>query len=239
MADAHTHHFTFGENVHRPDCRIPDCGIRWQPARQPICLRYWQPKSLPKSGPAQYSTVMNWSAARPLEFEGQSWGQKDVEFLRLLALPSHVPDIPLSVAVGQTTGSRFPTEEARTHGWRILDPSDVVPDWSSYQRFIYESAGELSVAKETYVKANTGWFSCRSACYLAAARPVVTQDTGWTRNLPHNCGLLAFVDLEQAAEALVRVHAAPQRHATAARQIAQEFFDSNRVLSDLLQRAGA
>jgi hypothetical protein len=239
MVDAHTHHFTFGENVHHPDCRMPHCGLSWQPTRQPICLSHWEPKGLPANGSGAYTTVMNWSAAPPLEFEGQQWGQKNVEFMHLLSLPGKVPDITLAVAVGQTTGPAFPAQEARRHGWEVLDPSIRLPDWNSYRRFIEDSAGEFSVAKETYVKANTGWFSCRSACYLAAGRPVVTQDTGWSRYLPHDCGLLGFRHHEQAVEALLQVHAEPQRHARRARQIAEEFFDSKRVLADLLQRAGA
>jgi hypothetical protein len=95
------------------------------------------------------------------------------------------------------------------------------------------------VAKETYVKARTGWFSCRSACYLAAGRPVITQQTGWSKGLPSGRGLLAFEDRESAAEALAAVAADPIGHSRAARAIAEEFFDSDRVLGDLLDRLSA
>ncbi len=93
------------------------------------------------------------------------------------------------------------------------------------------------MTKETYVKAVTGWFSCRSACYLASGRPVVTQDTGWSRHLPEGCGLLSFCDRESAAAALRRVEAEPLRHARAARAIAEEYFDSAKVLTAMLNRA--
>lgn len=242
--DAHTHHFTFGENVGASDCRMPECnGIRWRPTRQPICLDRWPASELPdvRDERAAYTTLMNWTAAKPLRYEGESWGQKDVEFRRFFKLSLRVPEIPLAVAVGQTggAGSPFPCEEASAAGWQVLDPAREAPDWRAYRDFIRRSRGEFSVAKETYVKARSGWFSCRSACYLASARPVVTQETSWSKYLPHECGLLAFVDEAGAIEALQRVASEPARHARAARRIAEEFFDSKRVLGRMLAEAEA
>jgi hypothetical protein len=239
MVNAHTHHFTFGENIRAEDCRIPDCGLEWIPTRQPICLAHWPVTPLPTHQQAAYSTIMNWTAADPVAYEGEIWGQKNVEFLRYMTLPEAVPTIPLSVAVGQTTGQAFPAAAAQRHGWQILDPMQHAPNWRSYQMFIQQSRGEFSVAKETYVKARTGWFSCRSACYLASGRPVVTQDTGWSRYLPHSQGLFAFQDRESAIESLNQIEADPHLHAQAARQIAEDCFDSNRVLRQLLHQLGA
>ena len=235
LVDAHTHCFTFGESVGRPDCLIPDCGIAWRPTRQPVRLDLWKPAGPVRDGSA-YTTLMNWTAGKPLAHGGDTWGQKDVEFHKVFALPSRVPEIPLAVAVGQTggAGEPFPAEEARAAGWRVLDPQASAPDCAGYQSFIAGSRGEFSIAKETYVKARTGWFSCRSACYLAAGRPVVTQDTGWSAHLPVGHGLFAFATLEEAAEALERVEADPATHARAAREVAEEFFDSRRVLARLL-----
>jgi hypothetical protein len=239
LVAGHTHHFTFGENIAATDCRIPTCGFSWRPTRQPICLRYWPMTTLPKVAEAAYTTLMNWTAAPPLVYDGETWGQKDVEFRRLLALPQAVSNIPLAVAVGQTTGTPFPTAEACRQGWRILDPALCASDWRTYRTFIQDSRGEFSVAKETYVKARTGWFSCRSACYLASGHPVVTQDTGWSRYLPSQEGLLAFHDFDSAAEALACVAAEPDKHSRAARAIAEEYFDSERVLSQMLTQLGA
>ncbi|MFM7448747.1 MAG: glycosyltransferase [Leptolyngbyaceae cyanobacterium] len=238
MVHAHTHHFTFGENIRAKDCRIPDCGLDWIPTRQPICLAHWPITPLPINQQTAYSTIMNWTAAHPLAYEGETWGQKDVEFLRYMTLPTAFPTSPLSVAVGQTTGNPFPTAAAQHHGWQILNPTEHLPNWRSYQTFIQQSRGEFSVAKETYVKARTGWFSCRSACYLASGRPVVTQDTGWSHYLPHGQGLFAFYDRESAIEGLNSIEADPYLHAKAARQIAEEYFDSNYVLNKLLNQLG-
>lgn len=243
LVDGHTHHFTFGENIAAADCRIPSCGVRWQPTRQPICLAHWPQTRLPCDPAAAYTTLMNWTAAPPLDYHGERWGQKDVEFRRLIELPRVVADLPgarpLAVAVGQTLGAPFPVAEAEQAGWQVLDPQRSAPDWQGYRRFIQQSWGELSVAKQTYVKARTGWFSCRSACYLATGRPVIAQETGWSRYVPSGCGLIAFDDLEGAVAALAEVAADPHKHARAARVIAEQWFDSDRVLSDLLRDVGA
>ncbi|HEX7177699.1 MAG TPA: hypothetical protein VF240_20740 [Pyrinomonadaceae bacterium] len=244
LVDAHNFHFTFGENIGQEDCSVPDCGIEWRPTRQPVCLQHWR-ATPPHSGAvndegAAYTTLMNWTAARPLQHDGETWGQKDVEFRRFLHLPSLAPEVTLAVAVGQTggTGEPFPAAEARAAGWRVLDPEVCAPEWRSYRDFIEASRGEFSVAKETYVKARTGWFSCRSACYLASGRAVVTQDTGWSKFLSSSEGLLAFDTPEGAGDALRRVEADPARHSAAARAVAEEHFDSSRVLSSLLAEMG-
>ena len=239
MVDAHTHWFTFGENFGKPDCRMPSCGIDWRPTRQPVCLEHWPARELPGDSRSAYTTVMNWSAAPPLDHAGEQWGQKNVELMRMFDLPREVPEIPLALAVGQTTGAPFPHDEAKRHGWTVYDPRQCVRDWESYRSFIYDSRGEFAVAKETYVKGRTGWFSCRSACYLAAGRPVVTQDTGWTKYLPSGRGLLAFEDQRQAVAALRQVEADPAGHAREARKIAEEYFDSDFVLGKLLREIGA
>ena len=238
MLEAHTHHFSFGEHIGAEDCRVPTSGITWRPTRQPICLDWWPVTPLPEGPEAAYTTVMNWTNTTPLEWNGDTWGQKDVEMLRFQAVPSLVRPLPIAVAVGQSTESPFPTEEFEKNGWRVLDPAVHAPEWVSYREFIGSSLGEFAIAKETYVKALTGWFSCRAACYLAAGRPVVNQDTGWSRHLPAGEGLLAFDDVDGAVAALREVASDPGRHARAARRIAEECFDARAVLTDLLERAG-
>jgi hypothetical protein len=210
---------------------------RWIPTRQPIVLKYWPESALPVSAP--YTTVLNWSAAKHLEFQGQTWGQKNIEFMRFQNIPRDAPDVKFSVAVGQSTGDPFPAEQLRQIGWNIIDANSVAQDVCSYQQFIQSSWAEFSIAKHTYVQARTGWFSCRSVCYLASARPVVTQDTGWSAFVPTGCGLFAFSDTASAVDAIRRIESDPQRHARGARSVAEDAFESNKVLTNLLNQVGA
>jgi hypothetical protein len=119
-------------------------------------------------------------------------------------------------------------------GWDILSPDHLIADKESYKNFVQSSFAEFSVTKETYIKSNSGWFSGRSAVYLASGRPVLTQDTQWSKYIPAGEGLLAISDLETAAQAVTEVTANYARHSAAAREIAREYFDSGKVLSDIL-----
>jgi hypothetical protein len=238
LVQNHTHRFTFGGNIGEASCRVPTLDLEWFPTRQPVVLSRWPVSDAPEAGSHGYSTVMNWSVFDSMNYEGEQWGQKDIEFLRFLRLPQRLPRVPLGVAVSLAPESTFPAEQVREAGWIVLDAARYVADARSYQDFIAGSRGEFSVAKETYVKANTGWFSCRSTCYLAAGRPVITQDTSWSRLLPTGRGLLAFHDEESAIDALQQVEADPKVHAKAARAVAEEFFDSGRVLREMLDRIG-
>lgn len=229
--EAHTHHFTFGENVGDPDSRVPLGPFEWKATRQPIVIDCWPVVEAPKR--PRFTTVMNWHAGRTLEYEGESWGQKDVEFMQYLDLPRLSPDVDMVLAVGQTTGDAFPMNAVLGRGWTVLDATSLT-DWNEYRHFIQESFAELSIAKETYVKSWGGWFSERSACYLASGRPVVTEDTGWSKILPSGDGLLAFCDLESAAKSVEAVKGDYGRHSRAARDIAETYFSSDIVLSKLL-----
>jgi hypothetical protein len=235
MFEGHTHCFTFGENIGKSDCRIPECGITWHPIRQPICLPYWPIHVLTKESPPLFTTVMNWTATQDLTFNGETWGQKNVELMRFLDVPNRAEGIHLAIAVGQTTGCPFPAALFRQHGWTVLNPNESTPDWNSYRAFLASSFGEFSVAKETYTKARAGWFSCRSACYLASGRPVVAQETGWSAYIPTGVGLFTFSDTATAVDALVQARSDPGRHSRAARKIAEEFFSSDKVLRRMLR----
>ncbi|HEX3370196.1 MAG TPA: hypothetical protein VHS56_11520 [Candidatus Cybelea sp.] len=238
LVENHTHRFTFGESIGAASCRIPTLDVEWKPTRQPVLLDRWPVNEARNGDPGCYSTVMNWKIEHELVFDGQQWGQKDVEFMRFFNLPRRVPEISLGVAVSQAPESGFPTAAAREAGWIVLDPASCAHDARSYRDFIAGSRGEFSVAKHTYVKARTGWFSCRSGCYLAAGRPVVTQDTSWSQQLPNGRGLLAFHDEESAADALREVDGNLKIHSKAARAIAHEYFDSAKVLREMLAHMG-
>jgi hypothetical protein len=238
LIDAHNYYFTFGENIGAVDCRIPTCDLNWRATRQPICLDYWK-ADLPDKN-RSLTTLMNWAAAKTLKFDGEEWGQKDVEFRKFIKIPQIAREVKFAVAVNQTpqTGrDAFPVSEVEENGWQVLNPNGCAENQTDYQDFIKNSLGEFSVAKQTYVKARTGWFSCRSACYLAAGRPVVTQETAWSRFIPTGSGLFSFDEPNEAIEAIRRVTSEPKKHSRAARAIAEEFFDSRNVLAAMLEQS--
>ena len=236
MIASHTHLFTFGENLGQPECEVPLAGKQWLNTRQPVVLKCWLVSGLPEMAP--YTSVFNWSAAKEFEFEGKRWGQKNTEFMRFLGIPRELPQVSFTIGVGQTTGDPFPVELVKSHGWKVRNASEIAADADSYQTFIRNSRAEFSVAKQTYIAAKTGWFSCRSACYLASGRPVVTQDTGWSKWIPNGCGLFAFTDSASASAAIRQIELEPERNAAAARNIAEDIFDSGKVLTKMLSDMG-
>ncbi|MBU1821881.1 MAG: hypothetical protein KKG00_10280 [Bacteroidetes bacterium] len=237
MVESHTHHFTFGENIGNPGCRIPTFGYPWQATRQPICLDLWSAALVGSEG--TFTTIMNWSERKKLLFEQEEWGQKDVEFRKFREVPAQVPNAAFEVVVNRQLNpeSIFAVSQLASLGWRVLEPSQTVGSLNAYREYIHNSSAEFSVAKETYVKSYSGWFSGRSACYLAAGRPVVAQDTGWSQFLPTGAGLFSFSDVRSAVEACREVLARYNYHADMARQVAHEYFDSRRVLEAMLDHA--
>jgi hypothetical protein len=232
---AHDSHFTFGLNVGGPDCLAPDVGIVWKKTVQPIALDCWPRQA--DEGLDRFTTVMNWASYAPVEWNGHRYGQKDLEFEKFKLLPQCTSQ-PLVMAMGQGVGAKRPTEELRALGWTIVEAGEALPDHRSYHEFLRTSKAEWSVAKHGYVAARTGWFSCRTACYLALGRPAVVQETGWSDYLPSGDGLLAFSTLQEAVAAIADVNDRYAEHQAAARALAEEFFDAKKVCQDLLAQAG-
>jgi len=230
----HDSHFTFGLSVGQPDCPVPVDGITWRSTVQPVALDQWP--VTPVSADAPWTTVMNWASYKPKVWEGRTYGQKNLEFNRFRDLPSKT-NVPLRLAMGLGIDGQRPAQELRLLGWDLVEPQEVVPDHSAYRSFLTNSRGEWSVAKHGYVEGRTGWFSCRTACYLAAGRPAVVQETGWSRHLPSDRGVLPFTTMEEAAEGLGKVTRNYSEHAKAAREIALEFFDAKKVCQGLLRQA--
>ena len=229
----HDSHFTFGLSVGQPDCPVPVDGITWRPTVQPIALDQWP--VIPVSNDAPWTTVMNWASYKPKVWEGRTYGQKNLEFNRFRDLPSKT-SVPLRLAMGLGVDGQRPAQELRQIGWDLVEPQEVVPDHRAYRSFLTNSRGEWSVAKHGYVEGRTGWFSCRTACYLAAGRPAVVQETGWSRHLPSDRGVLPFTNLDEAAEGLAKVTRNYSEHSKAAREIALEFFDAKKVCQKLLRQ---
>lgn len=230
FAEAHTDLFTFGENVGTGRSAIPDDGLPWRPTRHPIQLSAWP--AVPVPAGARFTTVMNWESYPAREHDGVRYGMKSDSFARYLDLPGEVGPV-LELALG---GPTAPHEMLRQKGWSIADPREATRDPSAYQRYIQGSRAEFTVAKQGYVAARSGWFSERSAAYLASGRPVVTQETGFSHLLPVGEGLLAYTTPEEAAEAIRKVQGDHTLHSKRAREIAHEHFASGPVLQHLMNR---
>jgi hypothetical protein len=232
MGDDYTARFTYGANIGTESCVIPTNGKDWMPTIPPVVPELWEAGPAPAGAPL--TTVANWSAYEPVIYEGERFGQKDEEFLRMIDLPLRTSDnleIALSGA-GPAIVSRL-----RSAGWSVRGGEEVSGSVGSYRAYIVGSKGEFSVAKHAYVRSYSGWFSDRSVCYLAAARPVILQDTGFTEWLPAGKGVLAFSDLEEAAACIEELNAGYQAHCIAARQIAERVFSYRVVLPSLLNLA--
>ena len=216
--------FTFGANVGRPGCTIPDAGFTWHHTWQPVVLDQWTDAGAPRD--RRFTTVMTWTIKSFTDIGGN----KDQEFLKVIDLPARVgPRFQLAV--------NGPHDLLRAHGWDPVDAMHVSRTAASYRDFVRGSYAEFGVAKHTYVRTRSGWFSDRTECYLAAGRPAVVQDTGWSAHLPAGEGLFAFTSADEAVEALARVDADYDRHARRAREVAAEHFDARTVLTSLLERA--
>ena len=218
------HLFTFGANVGTPACDVPTGGFIWHKTWQPVVTREWQ-----SDRPAgdRFSTVMTWRIESFTDVDGN----KDREFMKVIDLPSQTPHhFQLAVNGPQTL--------LRQHGWDTVDAMAVSRTPWQYRDFIQSSKGEFGVAKHAYVANRSGWFSDRTECYLAAGRPALVQDTGWSTHLPSGEGLLPFSTPRDALDGLDRIASEYDRHARRAAEIAADCFDAGRVLPRLLEVAG-
>lgn len=232
----HDDYVTIGENIGQADCAIPTCGLNWLTTRQPVVLDYWPVAN--GGGRSHFTSIASWRGAYgPLEYEGKTYGLRAHEFRRFVELPE------LSGQQFELALDIHPNEVKDLHllyanGWSLVNPRMVAGDPWRYRSYIQESMAELSVAKNIYVQTNSGWFSDRSICYLASGKPVVVQDTGLKRHVPTSTGLLTFTTLAEAVDLITEVTAHYDDHARAARAIAEDFFDSDTVLSRLLSKLG-
>jgi glycosyltransferase involved in cell wall biosynthesis len=250
--EAHDIHFSFGELI---SSGSNNKGITWLPTRQPIFLDEWP--STPRKR-ERYTTVMSWTSYKPLSYAGQIFGQKDVEFKQFLKLADQVAPVELEVALGRTQHQEWqdgdlkkapeivelvgevtdwsPEDLLRKAGWFVVDSINTCGNLDSYREYIHSSKGEWSVAKNAYVKGQPGWFSERSACYLASGKPVVVQDTGFSSVIPTGEGILSFNNVQEAVEAIDQLEDEYEIHTKAAREIAENYFDSDKVLTNLIDR---
>ena len=224
--------FTFAENISDPSCCIPSCGLTWHTTRQPVVLEKWPFTFTPKA--RALTTVMSWKNDVPLPSIGsETYGGKDVEFLKFVRLPSRV-----SVTMELALSGAAPFDQLRQNGWRVVDGYEKSSTVDVYQGYLGSSRGEWSIAKHAYVSSRSGWFSERTAAYLALGKPVVVQDTGFRPYYPIGEGLFDFTNLDEATAAIESIESNYRRHCEAARSIAESHFAAGTVLTRLLQQVG-
>jgi hypothetical protein len=234
---AHAALFTFGENYGKPDCGVPVSDrFHFRPTRQPVVIDFWRGDS---AGPARgnFTTIGNWEQTwRDVEFRGEIYHwSKHHEFLKFIKAPS-LTGASFELALARCDdGSRALLE---TEGWRVRDALALSSDPDAYRDYVAGSRGEFTVAKDQNVRLRSGWFSDRSATYLAAGRPVITQETGFSNVLPTGQGLFAFSTMEDVMQAIDSVNSDYARHCRAAAEVARECFGHDRVLGRLLEQVG-
>jgi hypothetical protein len=246
LLGAHTHHFTFGENVGSAECPVPVGPFAYRPTRQPVVVDWWNTPGAggaAESNRGAFTTISTWlQSGKDVEWRGETYlWSKHVEFLKFADLPHRTTQpLELALAGGSATAESFlqTVRFLSSHGWHVADGLKLSKDIFVYRKYIQGSRGEFTVAKDQYVRMRTGWFSDRSACYLAAGRPVVTQDTAFDRTLPTGHGLFSFTSLNDVLQAIDAINSDYDAHCTAAREIAREFFAAERVVAQLMAGAG-
>jgi hypothetical protein len=237
---AHQNLFTFGENIHTGAFAVPIHDFARLPTRQPVVTDLWcADEKAPALRPnAVLTSICNWSTLGIKDIiwkdSNYTWS-KSVEFLRFVKAPKYSGE-PFELATEIRDKSE--RELFLKNRWNLVLPYELSVDWNLYRDYICNSKGEFTCAKEQYVRLNTGWFSDRSACYLAAGRPVITQETGFTAHYGGKEGLFAFSTMEEIVEAVASIRRDYQRHSRAALAIAREVFEAEKVLDSLLKRAG-
>jgi hypothetical protein len=232
MLSAHCAFFTWGENYGRPDCKVPlPLGFHFKPTRQPVVLDLWRGSG--SSVSQAFTTIGNWrQLIRQVEFQGEvySWS-KHYEFLKFIDLPAKTRQ-PFELALNRYNDAEKAMLESK--GWKVVPAGSFSRDIDSYQEYIKRSRGEFTVAKDQNVRLRSGWFSDRSATYLATGRPVINQETGFSNILPTGSGLFAFSTIEEIVQAVDKINSDYEGHRQGALNIAREYFSYDVVLPQLL-----
>lgn len=239
QADVFRGHDTFvtvGGKLGRAGCKVPTCGHQWIPTLPPVVLEHWPLTPAPGR---MFTSVASWRGPfDPIEYEGTRFGLRVHEFRRFVTLP-HRTGLAFEVALDIDSADGADRARLATEGWRLVSPRVVAAGPDAYRDYVRRSGAEFQVAKNMYVAAHTGWFSDRTACYLASGRPAVVQDTGLEGVIETGEGLLVYSDLGEAAAATAEVAGNHARHARAARELAEARLDSDRVLEALLPKIAA
>lgn len=252
----HHVHFTFGENIGRADCPLPTGPFQWHATRQPVVLDLWQgtasgidprkatsliPPIKGKTPALRFTTVANWETkGKDILWKGKIYyWSKTFEFLKFADMPRCFSGEPIvwEIAVDM---KRDPAarELYERQGWRLTNPHGLSCNYDDYVKYIRHSSAEWTVAKDQYIRLKTGWFSDRSACYLAAGRPVITQDTHFGKFIPTGHGLFAFHNVDDIATAIEAITANYEKHSKKAAEIAREYFAAEKVAGAMMKVLG-
>ena len=235
LVGAHTALFSWGENYGAPDCGVPTAPFVYQATRPPVVLDHWATPYNPTA--RRFTTVAHWDqSAKDLEYNGERYAwSKHLEFLKVLELPQRTTqEFSLALAIDDPAAVQL----LKAHGWEVEDAYDASKTLESYRQYIWRSRGEFTVAKDMNVRLRSGWFSERSAAYLAAGKPVITQETGFSKFLPTGMGLYAFRVLDDIPPAVEAINSDYQKHSNAAKEIAAEYFAAEKLLRQLMRDAG-
>ena len=229
----HDYYFTIGQNIGKPDCTIPTCGIDWRRTWLPVELEQWPPRIEPSLD--RFTTIASWRGAYGTsEFGGKQFGPKAHEFRKFFELPERAPACQFELALEIHSAEEKDLAALEQHGWRLVDPKTTAGDSRAFQSYVQKSGAEFSVAQPVYVDTGSGWFSQRTAEYLASGKPALVQDTRLAGHLPIGDGLLTFTNLQQAVDGVEKIRANYAQHCRAARALAEEHFDSRKVLARFL-----
>jgi hypothetical protein len=232
--EGHDLYFTVGENIGTDRCSIPTGGITWKPIRTPVVLEDWPYAAWPFAD--RFTTIASWRGAYGrVQWGDRLLGQKAHEFRKFMDLPRRCAQ-PFEIALDIHADDARDRRDLSNHGWHLVDPCCVAADPDSFRAYVQSSGAEFSVAQGIYVETGSGWFSDRTVRYLASGKPALVQDTGFAHFYAAG-GLVPFHTLEQAVAGAERIVRDYGHHCRAARAIAEEYFDSRRVLTGLLEQA--
>lgn len=230
----HDFYFTIGENIGSAECAIPAGGLGWRPVRQPVVLEDWPVPPAPPT--MRFTTVASWRGPfGRVTFGGRTYGLKLHEFRKVIDLPRRVPhtfELALDIHPAEVNDLAL----LRDNGWRLTDPMVAAATPESFRQYVQNSSAEFSPAQGVYVETNSGWFSDRTVRYLASGRPALVQETGFSRNIETGVGLVPFLTPDEAAEGAERIVKDYAAHCRAARAVAERYFGSDRVLSEMLRQ---
>jgi hypothetical protein len=232
----HDEYFTVGENIGNADCSIPTGDIGWRPTRQPAVLDHWPVCS--GGEPDRFTTIASWRGPYgPVEYQGRSFGSKVYQFRKYAGLPSRVSGT-FEIALDIHPGDAKDREMLCRNSWKVADPRRCAGDPMAFQRYVQESSAEFSVAQQIYVDTKSGWFSDRTVRYLASGKPVLIEDTGFSARYPMGSGIVPFTSMAEAVSGAQRIQRDYATQSRCARRLAEAYFDSDTVLSQLLDEAG-